>query len=288
MSRCRSVALLLLLMNTSTQAQAPQRPGSSDDPAGAGAVAAASGVPSGVGAAPGWRLQWGIGAIANPEAAGGDNYNLMPIPYFDARYVDERGTRFFANVGQGLGGYALRWRSTESRRFFNLGAALAPGFVVRDDSIEGLEEVGLATELRMYLEAGSGKWVGSATLAGDIGSGHEGAYLDLAASYRDRLGDRGGFFTVGPVMRLGEEDYQSSLFGVTDREAQDSGLPAYEADSGIERIGVQGLVSLPMGKSPWRWTTIARGSRLMSDAADSPITSEENQFFLLTAFTRPF
>lgn len=252
------------------------------------AVAAASGVPSAAGGPRGWRGQWGAGLIANPKFVGGDAYNLTPIPYLDFRYYDERGTRLFANIPQGLGGYFLRRRASQGRRFLNLGAALAPGFNVRDDSIDGLQEVDPAAELRLYLEAGTGPWVGSATLAQDVGSGHEGAYADLALSYRGQVGGRGGFFAAGPVLRIGDDDYKGALFGVTAAESAASGLPAFTPDAGVERAGLQGLLSMPLGASPWRWTAIVRGSRLMSDAADSPVTADATQWFFLTSFTRAF
>ncbi|MFT6038280.1 MAG: outer membrane protein [Candidatus Azotimanducaceae bacterium] len=65
-------------------------------------------------------------------------------------------------------------------------------------------------------------------------------------------------------------------------------MAEYDADAGAERLGLQGLVSLPMGKSKWRVTSILRMSTLLDAAADSPIIEDKLQFFFLTAFTRPF
>jgi len=259
------------------------------DDADAAAVAAASGVPSAVGMAQsGWRGQWGIGVIANPKFVGSDEYNVTPIPYLDFRYLDNRGTKYFANVPQGLGGFFYRERDRENGSFINLGAALAPGFNVRDDSIDGLEEIGVSTEARLYLEAGNRRWVAAATLAQDVGSGHEGAYLDLSLNRRGRLGSGSGFFAAGPVLRVGDDSYKSAFFSITPEESAATGLPEYSADAGVERLGLQGLASLPLGRSKWRLTTLMRISTLVDDAADSPITVDETQLFFLTSFTRPF
>jgi outer membrane protein len=259
------------------------------DDADAAAVAAISGVPSAAGMAQsGWRNQWGLGVIANPKFVGSGDYNLQPIPYLDFRYFDDKGTKYFANVPQGLGGYFYRSRDRRAGSFFSVGAAIAPGFNVRDDSIEGLEEVGLATEARLYLEGGGRRWVASATLAQDVGSGHEGAYLDLSLGLRGRLGEGSGFYAIGPVLRVGDDTYKDAFFSVSAAEAAASGLPEFSADGGVERIGFQGLASLPLGKSKWRVTSILRVSSLMEDAADSPVVEDETQFFFLTAFTRPF
>lgn len=258
-----------------------------ENAADAAAVAATSGLPSATGVLrPGWRNQWGVGAIANPRFVGSDEYATRVIPYLELRYFDETGTRFFANVPQGIGGYAYRYRD-RGGSFFNVGMSLAPGFNVRDDSIEGLDEVGLATEARLLLEAGGRRWTATATIAQDVGNGHEGAYLDLSVNYRGRLKGT-GFYAFGPVLRYGDSVYKDSLFGVSPQDAIETGLPEYDADAGLERFGFQGLLSLPLCSSKWRFTTVARASRLFDNAADSPIVVDKTQYFFITALTRPF
>ncbi len=273
-------ACLLLAVNLPAFAQ---------QDADAAAVAAASGVPSATGMRePGWRSQWGLGVIVNPKFVGSDDYEVQPIPYLDFRYMDQKGTRYFANVPQGLGGFFYRSRTPETGGFVNVGAALAPGFNVRDDSIDGLDEIDTSVEARIYLEAGGRRWVAAATLAQDVGSGHEGAYLDLSVNRRGRLGSGGGFYAVGPVLRVGDDTYKESFFNISPQESIATGLPEYDADAGVERIGLQGLASLPLGQSKWRLTTLLRVSSLIDNAADSPIVESEAQFFFLTAVTRPF
>ncbi len=261
--------------------------GDTADAADAAAVAATSGLPSATGVMqPGWRNQWGVGAIANPRFVGGDEYATRVIPYVELRYFDATGTRFFANVPQGIGGYAYRYRD-RSGGFFNVGMSVAPGFNVRDDSIEGLDEVGLATEARLLLEAGGRRWTATANIAQDVGNGHEGAYLDLSVNYRGRLKGT-GFYAFGPVLRYGDSVYKDSLFGVSPQDAIETGLPAYDADAGLERAGLQGLLSLPLRSTKWRFTAVARVSRLFDNAADSPIVVDKTQYFFITALTRPF
>lgn len=255
----------------------------------AAAVAAAVGVPSAVGAATsGWRRQWGLGVIANPNFVGSGDYNVRPIPYFDFRYMDQKGTKYFANVPQGLGGFLYRKRDAKTGGFINVGASIAPGFNVRDDSIVGLDEVGISAEARIILEAGGRNWVAAAIIAQDIASGHEGAYLDLSLNRRGRLGKGGGFYAFGPTLRLGDATYKESFFSISAAESAASGLPEYSADAGVERLGLQGLINLPMGKSKWRVTSLLRISTLIDNAAGSPVVTDDLQYFFLTAFTRPF
>ncbi|MEO1078759.1 MAG: MipA/OmpV family protein [Pseudomonadota bacterium] len=283
MFRSISSALIGALVICGTSAVQAQ------DDADSASVAAIAGVPSAAaGAQAGWRNQFGIGVIANPKFVGSDEYNVRPIPYLDLRYFDAKGARYFANVPQGLGGYLYRSLDPAKGSFLRLGAALAPGFNVRDDSIDGLDEVGVATEARLYLETGGRNWVATATLAQDVGSGHEGAYLDLGLALRGRFKDPRGFYAVGPVLRLGDKHYKDSLFGVTPQDSDETGLPAYTADAGVERLGLQGLVSVPLGQSKWRVTGLLRASQLIDNAADSPIIVDETQLFFLTALTRSF
>jgi outer membrane protein len=264
-------------------------PVSAQEDADGAAVAAASGVPSAVGARQaGWRNQWGLGVIANPKFVGSEDYNIQPIPYLDFRYMDQRGTKYFANVPQGLGGFFLRQRNPETGGFVNIGAAIAPGFTVRDDSIEGLEEIGLSTEARIYMETGGRRWVAAATIAKDIGSGHEGAYIDISAQRRGRLGDGTGFYAFGPVIRIGDNTYKEAFFSINAEESAATGLPEYNANEGVERLGLQGLISLPIGRSKWRFTSLLRVATLIGDASDSPIVEDDLQYFFLAALTRPF
>jgi outer membrane protein len=236
----------------------------------------------------GWRTELGAGFIANPRFVGSDEFNTTAIPYFDVRYIDAKGTKFFANVPQGLGAFFSRRVNPETGSFMNFAVALAPGFNVRDDSIPGLEEVGIATEARLFGEIGTRRWSGSATLAQDLGTGHDGAYLDVRASYRNRFMDNRAFYSVGPVLRFGNATYKNSLFGISPEDSAQTGLPAYDPDGGLERVGLQGIVSLPLGKSKWRSTTSLRMNRLIDNAANSPIVVDRNQYFFLTSITRAF
>ena len=102
------------------------------------------------------------------------------------------------------------------------------------------------------------------------------------------MGQGSGFYAVGPVLRFGDTTYKDSLFGVTPEDSINSGLPEYKAESGVERFGLQGLVSLPVMKTKWRWTSVARASRLFDNAADSPIVVDKTQFFVITSLTRSF
>lgn len=234
----------------------------------------------------GWSTQLGAAVIVNPEFQGSNTYNVLPVPYFDFRYTDEMGLKHFANVPQGFGTYFYRAQDRSGVRKA-ASVALAPGFANRNpDDFDGLDTFGPGIEARLGFEIGSRRWGMSATVAQALGSGHEGLYLDLAASWRQRVGQL-GFLSIGPVLRLGDDNYMSALYGVTDREADRTGLSAFDAGAGLERIGLQGVLSIPLtGK--WQLTTVGRIGTLLTDAEDSSLTEEPFQVFFLTAVTRQF
>lgn len=233
---------------------------------------------------PGWAADVGVGAIVNPEFAGSEDYQIRPIPYVDARYRDEKGTRLFASVPRGLGGYVYRSSGNPQRRTA-VGLAIAPGFATRDDEIDGLDSIDIATEARAYLEFARGFWSASATFAADLGTGHEGAYVDLSLQGRGRIGRR-GFWSLGPSLRIVDSDYAEAQYGVSVPESGRSGLAAHDAEQGIEQLSLGGVLSLPITEK-WSWTTVASVGRLLGDRADSPIVEQKTQAFLLLAFTRP-
>lgn len=235
----------------------------------------------------GWRAEYGIGLIVNPEFQGSDDYRILPVPYVDLRYVDGKGEKYFANVPQGLGGWILRRRGDDGARSLDVGLALAPGFANRDDDdLPGLDDFGPAVEARAYVRYGAGPWSLQGAFSQAVASGHEGFYADLSAARRGRFG-RGGFWSFGPTVRLGDGTYNGALYSVSATESLTSGLPAHDAGSGLESVALQGLLSMPVSKN-WRWTGLLRGGRLFSDPADSPVVEEKTQLFFITALTRRF
>lgn len=99
--------------------------------------------------------------------------------------------------------------------------------------------------------------------------GHEGVVADFAADGFMRYAQ--WTFSLGPRLRVVDGNYQRAYFGITPAESIVSGLPAYNAGSGINAIGLAGSASYKFNPQ-WELTGYARYERLVGDAADSPIT----------------
>ncbi len=234
----------------------------------------------------GWSSEFGAALLSNTEYQGASSYDIMAFPYFDFRYFDEKGEKYFANVPQGFGAYLYREQldnGMQSRVF----ASIAPAFVDRDpDDFDGLNTFGMGVQARLGWELERGPFAVSAVVGQELGAGHEGLTVDLSADWRTRLGER-SFLSVGPTVRWGDDTYMENLYGVTSLESANTGLAAFQASSGFESVGVQGVLGVPV-VGEWRLTTVLQVSRLLGDSADTSLTSEPNQAFFFTALTRRF
>ena len=74
------------------------------------------------------------------------------------------------------------------------------------------------------------------------------------------------------------DDYMTSFFGVNAAQAAASGLPVFSADAGFKDVYAGATASIDLSD---RWTLwlLGRYSRLIGDAADSPVIETENQFY---------
>lgn len=113
----------------------------------------------------------------------------------------------------------------------------------------------------------------SAELMADVSGVHEGVIGKVRAGYwiapRERL-------RVGIETEVGfaTDDYMNTYFGVSEAGSARSGLAAYTAEGGVKDIGVQATMTYQLTE---RWGLVGRASytRLLGDAADSPIVKDE-------------
>jgi len=93
--------------------------------------------------------------------------------------------------------------------------------------------------------------------------------------------------TTGVGTNYATEDYMTQFFGVSVAQNIASGLPVYNASAGFKDIFAGVTASLDLND---RWTLmlIGRYSRLIGDAADSPVIETENQFYGGLGFSYKF
>ena len=228
------------------------------------------------------ELTVGLGVAVAPDYEGADEYRVIPAPSISwktsAFTLRTRGPGIEIDLVPGQG--------------FGAGPILRYDFG-RDDADDSA--VARLPDIEGSLEAGG--FVSAALPVASLGGS------PLLATFRAEatqgLGDDGhggleakgsvGLLAPGDPLTLGvnlsttwaDEDYMRAYFGVTAAGAAASGLPVYTPDPGIKDVGVNLFASYKLTQN-WSATAAAGYTRLIGDAADSPIVGQrgsENQFF---------
>ncbi len=109
--------------------------------------------------------------------------------------------------------------------------------------------------------------------------GHEGWLGDFGADFFLRPGDN-TVVSIGPRVRLADDEYMQTYFGITPAQAATSGLAAYTPDGGVRAVGAVIGITHEFTRN-FGIYGYAQYDRLIGDAADSPIVQQfgsEDQF----------
>lgn len=159
------------------------------------------------------------------------------------------------------------------------------------EELQGLAEVDRAIELGGALRYSASWWDAFAEVRYGV-TGHEAVVADLGLDLVSRPSDR-LTLRAGPRIFLGSDDYAATYFGVTEAESLASAadgidvFPAYEAQGGILSAGLE-LSAHYRLTDLWGFEAGLRYDRLQNDAADSPITTEDDQLSASLGVTRRF
>ncbi|WP_299816827.1 MipA/OmpV family protein [uncultured Jannaschia sp.] len=230
----------------------------------------------GAGSAIGFTLRGGVGTA--PEYPGSDSYEAAPALGGSLNYLRLGGFSFgdpdplYRPTGFGAMG-SLRY---------------VPERDASDhDELEGLDDVDTTLELGGGLRYATPDWrvfgvvrygaFGHEAFVGELGA-------DLYARPTDRITLR-----AGPRALFGDGDYVESYFGVSGSEAVASGgnLSAYDPDGGLVSAGVEFSAGYQINET-WGVDAIVTYEKLQGDAADSPVTENEDQFRASIGVTRRF
>lgn len=211
---------------------------------------------------PGWQIDVGPGLLAVPQFPGSNGLRVLPIPALDIRYKNQ----FFASVQQGIG-YNL-----VNERHLRAGPILRPEFgrTSRDIArFPGLRRISFAPEVGGFIAWQPNFFTTVQVEIRQAIGGHEGLIADLSL----RKVKLAGKWTLGygGRLRFADQRYNRRYFGVTPAEAATSGLAAYAPGGNLNDIGVSAFASRRLG-SKWSANGFVSYSRLLLEAADSPIT----------------
>ncbi len=237
----------------------------------------------------------GLGAGLVPSYAGSDDYIAFPLPLIVGR-VGGVGIR---PNGPGLTFDVLSPKPALGPRKTRL--AFGPAFRIRNDRNIQIEDnvVEAAGELDTALEVGLNAAVSfpgvfkpldsltiGAQVRWDVLGAHEGMVIEPQVNYATPLG-KAFVLQVQAQMEFVDDSFADYYFSVTPPQRLASGLPAFVAEGGLNRVGTLAILNYDLSGNAldggWSVYGVGGYSRLLGDAADTPYTAlrgSPNQFIV--------
>lgn len=216
-----------------------------------------------------WEVTAGGGALILPEYEGSDEYEVLPVPYLDASYKDI----LTFNPFEGLRYNVFREGG------LTLGPGLGVDFGREDDEgdrLNGMGDIDPTLEGQFFVNYEVGKSSAEITFAQDLLDGHDGYTVEAELGHAIVIPSTYAFVRPSISTTYASDNYMSSYFGVSNTQSNNSGNPAYNADAGFKDVSLNLFASMPITEK-WSINGLAGYSRLIGDAADSPVVEAENQ-----------
>lgn len=208
----------------------------------------------------------GIGATFGPDYMGADDYGTSPwIILRNGQINDATGEKQGLSILPSLDYHGKRDAGDH-------------------DDLTGMDDISAAGELGVRLNYVMGGVTGYGAVRKGLG-GHHGVTGELGARFRNQPQDK-LTLTTAAELRFGNGEFTDTYFGVSEGESLSSGYAPYDAGGGIyaARLSVEARYEfLPDTLLMGRFTY----SRLLGDAADSPIVHERNQPTFSIGVARP-
>ena len=223
-----------------------------------------------------WRVVFGAGAGLAPEFRGSDDYEGKPLPLID---IEWRGA-YFASTQRGLGINIIRQRSTRAgpRVTFDLGRDSSDASV-----LAGLPDVDRTVEIGIFAQHYTRAWRFEADLRKGL-NGHEGIIGSLDVALGGALAERTSLI-IGANIFAADETYLQAYFGVP--AGGTVNFAAFQPKAGIRNVTGYATITFVVTDNIY-FTLDARASLISGDAAKSPISlSDDQYFFLLIRDTPP-
>jgi len=208
----------------------------------------------------------GLGLAFVPDYEGSENYTAVPV--INARlnlnnnmYIGFLGNTLRANLvpsQEWNAGPLLRYRPERNN--------------VDNSHVDAMKKVDAAIEAGGFVSYNLPDWTFSLSAAQDISGAHDGFLLDLGGGYRYKL-QADTMLTFNAQLTYASSDYMQTYFSVDQGDALRSGLKRYDADSGLKDFGIGVAVQHGFARN-WSVVGVLRYSRLLGDAADSPVVDD--------------
>ncbi|MEM1051088.1 MAG: MipA/OmpV family protein, partial [Pseudomonadota bacterium] len=154
------------------------------------------------------------------------------------------------------------------------------GLLDATDELIGLGDVDFTIEAGGFVQYSTGQFSGKVAVRQGV-NGHEGLVGEAELKYNSTFSAFGqtGFFSVGPEISYGDDAFNSAFFDIAPAQSVASGISEFDADGGLNSVGLGASVLLPLGNN-FSLVGFAGYDRLIGDIADSSLVQErgsENQ-----------
>lgn len=214
------------------------------------------------GSAEEWSVGLGLGGGWSPEYRGADSYSAEGLPWVQA----EKG-RVSINPITGVSYDLLasdRWTLAPTLSYAK--GRDNTGALARFEDVHGSVMAGVVASW-------SGKhWQINGDIAAPVSGDLDGVRARSYLRYRGRVTKR-LLYAAGPGLTWGNERWNEALFGISAQDAANSGLRAHRTDGAYLRSNVNARLTYLVTRR-LSVSTVARYSRLLGDAADSPIVDD--------------
>lgn len=214
----------------------------------------------------------GMGADLTPNYPGSNAYSFGPFPDFGIRREGEEPA---FEAGDESAGFAILNLGPIS-----IGPAAAIVYGRRQEEVGApIAEVDLTYEVGLFVEAFLTEHLRLRAEARRGINGHSSWTGDIGADFIIHLAEA-SHLAIGPRLRIGEDRFMDTYFGVTPAVAAAAALPQFDPGGGIWSAGATASFNTELSQS-WGLYGYARYERLVGDAADSPIVrsfGSRNQF----------
>jgi outer membrane scaffolding protein for murein synthesis (MipA/OmpV family) len=218
---------------------------------------------------PDWSVSVGAGFLVRPEYEGSEHYDFLPLPYIDVRYKN----RLTLNPIEGL-----RYKIIQNHQL-SAGVGLAADFGRDEDDdskLRGLGDIDPTVEGEVFAKYTMDKLSTELNFSHDLAEGHEGFKIEAAMNYV-LFASRSFFFSPSVSTTYVSENYMDSYFGINPEQARRSQFQTFATDRGLKDASLNVFARYALSPT-LSINALASYSRLLGDAADSPITDEDNLF----------
>lgn len=210
----------------------------------------------------------GLGAAYIPDYEGSSDYEAAPFVQLRFSFDNDM---YFSLLGN-----TARFNLIPSKSF-HLGPMVRYRMErddVDNDRVDAMEDIDAAVEVGGFVSFNAAGFILMVSAAQDVADAHDGWVANGGIGYR--FGSpKTTSFTLFATTTYASEDYMETYFGVTPADAIRSGLPVYEAgDADWKDVG-GGFVLQHNFSKHWGILGVAKYTKLLNDAKDSPVVDEE-------------